>query len=513
MPFEGMELTACEQALADAAAMGALVDARAGAAALDDPATGADWGPERTVRGEVLFQLVVGEPAPRGVALRGARIIGGLNLEAARLRCPMLLEGCFFDAPINLRQARAEAIRIAGCRLTCLDAAQLETRGDVTLDRSTATVVNLLQARVGGELSLNGMVLSGGRWPLELGDTTLSPFADVSTNYVLENMALFADLVIVERDMICRRGFAALGEVRLFGAHIRGQLEFIEASLVNDAGLALTAQGIRVDGSMFCHGTFVGGVDLLGAQIGRQLLFEESVLAADGRRALNLEEARVDSSLWLLFGTRPAGAVSLANARIGTLYDREQTWPRELILRGCTYDQLQAVPEVAVKTRLRWLRLDAGGYAPQPYEQLSAFYRSVGRDDDARSVAIAKQRHRRSTLRWPARAWSLLLGGIVGHGYRAWLAGIWLVVLWGAGTILFGRAYPDDFRAATNPGNTPEFEPWLYSLDVILPVVNLRQGDAWIAEGSAHLGALLTVAGWVLASAVIAALTGLLKRD
>ena len=66
------------------------------------------------------------------------------------------------------------------------------------------------------------------------------------------------------------------------------------------------------------------------------------------------------------------------------------------------------------------------GYSPQPYEQLAAVYRRAGRDQDARTVAIAKQRARRRTLSLPGRLWSLLLDGLVGYGYRTWVAGLWL---------------------------------------------------------------------------------------
>ena len=60
-------------------------------------------------------------------------------------------------------------------------------------------------------------------------------------------------------------------------------------------------------------------------------------------------------------------------------------------------------------------------------------YRRAGRDQDARAVAIARQRVRRRTLGLPARLWSLLLDGLVGYGYRTWLAGLWPVGFWLAG--------------------------------------------------------------------------------
>jgi hypothetical protein len=60
----------------------------------------------------------------------------------------------------------------------------------------------------------------------------------------------------------------------------------------------------------------------------------------------------------------------------------------------------------------------------------------------------------------------------------------------------------------------PDFEAAIYTLDVILPVVNLHRRDAWIAHGLVQWLALAcTVVGWVLTTAVMLSLTGILKRE
>ena len=134
------------------------------------------------------------------------------------------------DGPINLRQARAEAIRLTGCQLTCVEAAQLETRGNLQLDRSTASVINLTGVHLGGQLLLEGVSFTGGSSPLELAGTTLAPFDDVTmATERLEGVALVADGLKVGGGMFCRNGFGAEGEVRLPGAHIQGTLEFVGA--------------------------------------------------------------------------------------------------------------------------------------------------------------------------------------------------------------------------------------------------------------------------------------------
>ena len=306
----------------------------------------------------------------------------------------------------------------------------------------------------------------------------------------------------------------------LLGAHVGRQLIFNGAHLHNNNGEALYADRLNVGQNLFCGKGFdtQGEVRLLAARIGGQLIFDGARLSNEQGSALDLCDAKVIGSMWLRFVRSPRGVVNLEGAEVGAIYDDEKTWPSELRLSGLTYGGLEVRPVVdresgiSVKDRLRWLKLDPKGYAPQPYEQLIAFYRRAGDDKDARRVAIEKQRRRRDGLSLPAQAWSLFLGATVGHGYRAWFLFLWLLGLVGVGWFVFDRAYPEHFTAANgSPGIS--FQPLLYTLDLTLPVVNLHQNDAWIATGPARWGAVFTIAGWVLATLALAALTGLLKKD
>jgi hypothetical protein len=185
-----------------------------------------------------------------------------------------------------------------------------------------------------------------------------------------------------------------------------------------------------------------------------------------------------------------------------------------LRLSGLSYDTLTAKPEVNVPARLGWLRRDPDGYSPQPYEQLAATYRRAGQDENARKVAIAKQRDRRQTLNWPAKVWNSLMYWTVGYGYQTWKAGVWLLVLVGLGWWVFNLLHPAYLVAPKPPRERPSFHAGLYSLDLLLPFADLGYQSAWIANGWARVPFLVwNLAGWVLITAVVAALSGLIKRD
>ena len=112
------------------------------------------------------------------------------------------------------------------------------------------------------------------------------------------------------------------------------------------------------------------------------------------------------------------------------------------------------------------------------------------------------------TRSWPARLWSLLLGGLVGHGYRTWFAVLWLLGWLAAGTVILDAAHPGQFERTKPKGEAlPAFQPAVYALDVLLPVVNLNQEAAWSPTGWVRWWVWAAIlAGWVLTTAVVATL-------
>ena len=80
------------------------------------------------------------------------------------------------------------------------------------------------------------------------------------------------------------------------------------------------------------------------------------------------------------------------------------------------------------------------------------------------------------------------------------------------GSLVFASAYPAHMHRAAPV--VPSFQPVIYALDVLLPIVNLGQQQAWIPQGPALACSwLLTGTGWILTTAIVAGLTNALKRD
>ena len=211
--------------------------------------------------------------------------------------------------------------------------------------------------------------------------------------------------------------------------------------------------------------------------------------------------------LTLRFASPPAGAVHLANAQVGVLNDDPAVWPPLFTRDGFTYDRIAEPGPVAA--RIAWLAREAAGYRPGPYEQLAAVYRRQGLDGEARRVLLAKQRARRRTLPRAARPWGFVQDAAVGYGYRPERALGWLAALLITGVVVFGLHHP--VPAGTD--KAPPFNPLIYSLDLLLPVINFGQGRAYVATGGYQwIAYLLTAAGWILATTIAAGLARAVNR-
>jgi len=494
LPYE--EMTPPERELWNAFPEGRLVDLRVGAPDEDDPAEGAGWGPERTLRAAVVTALARGaNAAPPGAvtALRvaGARITGQLDLAGAEIGHLLRFEDCWFEEGPSLYGAATRTIGIVGCHVPGMDASLASVEGTLDLRRSVLHGrLSLMRARIAGELQLGGAVLS-------------DP----------DGWALFAGGLVMEGGVFCRRGFTAHGGIRLLGAQLPGGLFMEGARLDNPEGPVLLADNAVAQTLVFSEGfTAAGTVQLRGAQISDQLTFDGASLnGAD----VALDCSRMQAGeLHFTPAVPPSGAVDLRGAHVSVLHDGEDSWPDVVRLQGFGYASIQSEDGLrgyGVARRIAWVRREPG-YAPQPYEQLASWYRQVGHEDDARKVLLAKQRHRRSTLQPAGRVWGHVLDAMVGYGYRPWLAGVWIVALAVLGTVVFGHQAPIRVQA----GQGPQFNALVYTLDLLIPFGGLGQRTTWYwAEGSSAqwLSYALIAAGWLLTTAVVAGVTRSLNKS
>jgi hypothetical protein len=324
--------------------------------------------------------------------------------------------------------------------------------------------------------------------------------------------AIAARGLTVADDLLLNRGFTADGEIDLTSARIGEEINLEGATLTNPHGRALTTDRLVTGGRVLCTDGFNahGEVSMARSKIGGSLDFTGARLGDPPDNTVNLQE--MTATALITQWATPPDLVDLRHASVSVLSDGPASWPEHLQLRDFSYDTIEAGPSAGATQRLAWIRRDVEGYLPQPYEQLIAVYRRAGQEEAARTVAVAKQWRRRQVLNPVAKIWNWLLYLTVGYGYRTWQTGLWLLFFGLAGTAVFAGAYPAHMIATSRhpmPFNAP-----VYALDVLLPIISLGQQDSWQPDGGAlYIYWTLIIVGWVLTSALIVGLTGIIKRD
>ncbi|WP_328906950.1 membrane-associated oxidoreductase [Streptomyces sp. NBC_00234] len=495
--MEITDLTPAELRVRDAFPHGALVDFRTGVGDEDDPEGGADWGAGRTVRAEVLRALLLsGERADGEVAaLRvwGARISGSLNVRYAVAECAVLLAGCSFEAAPNLYGSQVRQLNLSGSVLPGLDAATLRVDG----------VLRLTDCRIPGPVRLGAARVTRA---LFFDGTRIGVNAD-GTTAPNEEPVLQLNHAVTEDDLWWPR-LEVHGEVRINGASVTGQIQLDDAVLVNPGATALQAENITVGSDVRGMRLRVRGrVNLRGARIPGQLNLAYARLSHPGGVALRASSCTI-GELWLREAEPIEGGVNLRRSQFDLIHADPDVWPQEVLLDGLTYTSL--LPRLPAERRLPLLEHEVEGYTPYAYEQLTAAYRRIGDDDAARTVLLAKQRRHRTTLPGYARVWGHLQDVTVGYGFRPVRAAAWLFSLLLAGSVAYATHHPRPLKA----DEAPPFSPVVYTLDLLLPIVDFGQEKAYNPMGWYQwLSYLLIVTGWLLATTIAAGITRSVSRQ
>lgn len=481
-----------------------------------------------SVDGNVEFNA--GFHASGEVRLRGARITGALILKDATIRNP------------GGKAIHARGLAVGGL----FTAKRLITEGEFRLanghvndliDFTAANLSNPGGIALGGRgLIVGGAIWCGGGFRSD-GEIRLRA-SKIGDNITLSD-AIVGTLELDRAEIgdLDATGLSATGELSLAGAtvagnayldrvtlaeharfnadglHVNGSASFISAEIDSD----LTMRTAHVGGHLLMRKARIKDLRLSRAQIGADL-FADSLqvgrtLKLTGTRVehhIDLGEATVPkllaSRLVAAQATLPAAGhtiIDLQHAQVGLL--RSESCSHELHIDGLAYQALE--PHWPARKRLAWLASQIPPRPPQPYEELAAMYNRIGEPKESRRVLYARERNQLNMKPLPGHIWSRLQDLTVGYGYLPWRAALWLFALLVIGSVTYFIAPPSPL----NPAEAPHFNSIAYTLDLLLPIVDLGQQSAFNPDGPAQwLSYFLIASGWILATTITAGIARVL---
>jgi hypothetical protein len=313
------DLTERELALVDAARGGTVLEC--GDHGVDVLASSAD--PGMRVRAAVVRELLLGrcgEVDPRGVQIRGARIVGDLDLAHVTAVARLVLIECVLDR-VNLSRTVLPQLVLTGSRAAAINGDGVRVDGDLLLS----------QTRISGAGAMGALCLPNARIAgiLDLQQSEVSN----DSGPALHATSLQADGVLLRGARMT--GAGDLGSIRLSDAHVRGVLNMDGAEVCNDSGPALHADRLRVDGLLFLREVRLTGrgargtARLQGARVGGALNLQRAELRNDSGAAVDAADLEVGNNLCLaqmrVSGAGEKGAIRLRGTQVGGLLSMNNT--------------------------------------------------------------------------------------------------------------------------------------------------------------------------------------------
>jgi hypothetical protein len=482
------------------------------------------------------------------VIFRNAHIAGHLDCHWAtfnnHIDTSLNAEGANIDGDVYLNgQFRSEGeVRLLGAkiggRLWCDDGKFKNLHG---------AAINGNSASIKGSIYFGRGFQSEGTVELINAEVTISVSCAHGKFTAEEGTALNLD-GLRSGDVFLTNGFEAKGEVRLVGAKINGQLVCSGGGFRNAKGRALNVAGATVGGSVMLNNRFEaeGEISLATAKIGADVRLTRANLSSGLGTTLDAEGLNITHGLYLdelTLGSQSTIRLSGAHAR--TLVDDNKSWPARgnLVLNGFTYDSIGGDSPVDARNRLEWLHrqpqtskeLSHEAFLPQPYRQLANVLRSTGHEKEARRVLVGYEEDRGQLGDFGIfTRFGRSLYRTFGYGYRPHVGAlIFALAFFLLGWGLIWMADRNHLMVPTEKAinKSAHLDPFLYSLDVLLPVHAFHQQESWwpaVERWEWCLcdpykwawGYLLQLwlcfqilAGWILTGLVVAGFAGIVRRE
>ena len=474
------------------------------------------------IRGELIRQAIVGEISvppesplkidSHGASLVGAIIEGRVDLTAVGFTRPITFTDCTFNDRIDISGAQLDAFCLRGCRAPGVDANAVTVRGDLiisggTLECPGGFAFNGHSMSIGGSLlfvddslaigavsfalsSISGRVLCNGTFRNSLSSTS-------SLNWYTP---LYSAI----------NGFGAnIGQTLAFGSKLNA------TGTPRVEGLVILANAKVGSGIYFVSGWITRAAEA-AIPDDREIHGDSATrYAIKSGAALYLHNVETGELVLSNF-ERFEGLLSLRGARLGTLADDGTIWrdPKTGVVRqgvaldldGCTYNgftgSMASSTRMDWRTRLSWLKMQipeslSTEFLPQPFTQCAEVMRSMGDLHGSRMVLLERERLRlrSSKVHLWERLTGRMLGLVAGHGYKSYYALYWALGIWLIGGVIFsiadrlGQMRPasehvvvdESYRRTGEiPKDYEPLKPFLYSADILLPIVDIGQEKYWL---------------------------------
>jgi hypothetical protein len=450
-----------------------------------------------TVNGPIVFDnteiggdidLGHGVKAGSYISAFGAQISGDVLMQGAQLLWPyhqlrpsLALDTVDIKGSVNLSNLACEgSVSILGARIA---------NGLIASGATFKSIVKMTGTAIGVDLNISSIQATLQKLPSD------EPAGTSSAGINLNRVTVGGSIYLSGSNLRCEPG-----SLSLQNAVVAGNV-FLTEKL--RASGTVDMSGAEIKQTLYVEESSLFDLNTSGAQIGKLLVLLTEI------KTLQSSGAQIGEFGWAGIPNPRQTTLDLSQTHIKTFKDEQNSWPGHLKIIGLVYDDIALeVPkdlratatgkpteqgEANLDDRIAWLHLqsDQDLVAPQPWMQLAQYVQSLGNPAGSKKILYEMKRIRG----WREGFWTGFKTSVPDYiDVNPWRITYFIGLLWLFGSVIFWRArrmnekamaprekgaYDDFSKDGARPQNVPPFNPIVYTLENVLPVVKFGQDDAW----------------------------------
>ncbi|MFW2554170.1 hypothetical protein [Aliarcobacter butzleri] len=494
---------------------------------------------------------------PKGLNVQGAYISGTFDFSFCQTDLPFGFMNSIFEKQIKLFDSKIKIINLHGSIIPSIEAGRVICDSDLLFRNIEIDYINFANSKIGGSFISENSLYNNSDKSINCNGTIIKGAVFFTNNFSSEGMIDFNSSNIGNLDCTNAKKIKYLncnGAIINGTVYIKGikQIDIIDLSHTQ---ISVNIECINSTNNQFiCESSFI-----------------KNNIAFDyfSTNLLNLGLSKIDGMLKTI-NLEINGHCILNSSKINQLWFQKIFWKDNLInidLDGLVYEHLN-VENLNYKTLVDLLnkKPKEQTFKPQPYKQMAKVLRNMGYKEDADDIMIKYNDNIRkedcrlfiSILKW-------IYAKTAGYGYKPmsvikWMSIVWLLCslfYWNASKVgVFAPNNPlvfqkkDCYQCNVNSDGTPwtdffnyskynssnnwvlnenldgeytTFNPFWYSLDVILPIVDLQVEKDWgqyvspndwtLNDFTRWLMWFEILFGWTYSLILVAILSGLAKNE
>lgn len=413
------------------------------------------------------------------VDLSGARIGGRMSLTGTTLKGELNMDSVFIREDLLMRNA--------------------------TFKRD----VTLTNADIGDELSMSCSVFES---LLNMNSINIGTNLYMNSDEVKRKLEGRKEGDCKLGKIYCCTGEAKFKDVTLKNATIGHHMEIIGAADLSDTsgGLNLNINSSDIGGSLKLMESSFETIALKYIRIGQNLDLEDAKITSQ----IDLTGAFIQNRLQLNPKEWGENKVLMLNNASANNFLMPVNWPEKVDISGFNYQKIDnEINKVLLDGVLQ--RFNTTNYTPQPYVHFANVLRSMGYNNRATEVIIAKMDHKRDSAEGMVTPIKLyLLKIFIGYGYAYFYSLGWALILVMSGFLMLrlerSKADVEDKKSEGI------LEQVFYSIDMLIPIIHLNKKHDEIKHGILFVRYYFyfhKVMGYVLTMAIVAGLSGMLAPE